>query len=122
MDKPVLARLQRVMQLREEVEHLGQRPFWPDADWRDDGDALTLLLDVPGCTPETLHLEHEEDAVTVSGSRAGEATLYRERPYGSFSRRLAFPEPVMPRSARANLQAGVLSIRFEKRQKTVELS
>lgn len=123
INKPVLARIQKVMQLREEVETLGTGgPYLPDADWQDSGEHLTLLLDVPGCTPETLRLEHEEEAVTVSGSRAeGTGLIQRERRTGPFSRRLPFPEPVLVQSAQANLQAGVLSIRFEKVHKTIDV-
>ena len=55
MDKPVLARLQKVMQLREEVETLSTGgPFVPEADWTDSGTHLTLVADVPGrCEPGT---------------------------------------------------------------------
>ena len=36
MDKPVLARLQHLMTLREEVETLGRPgPWQPAADWQD---------------------------------------------------------------------------------------
>lgn len=122
--EPVLARIHKVMQLREEVETLGVGgEYQPAADWQDDGEYLTLLLDVPGCTAETLHLEHEEDAVTVSGKRseAQSRLVHRERRTGAFSRRLPFPESVVVESAQAGLQAGVLSVRFEKVHKTIDV-
>ncbi len=125
MDKPVLARLQKVMQLREEVETLASGgPFAPDADWLSSGTHLTLMVDVPGCAPESLTLEDDGEAVTLSGERGAvpedQESLHRERRTGRFSRRLSFPELVVAQSGEASLVSGVLSVRFEKVNKTIE--
>lgn len=125
MDKPVLARLQKVMQLREEVETLSfGGPYVPEADWTDSGTHLTLFADVPGCSPESLTLEDDGEAVTLSGERGAlpdtQTALHRERRTGRFSRRLSFPEAVVAQSGEASLVAGVLSVRFEKVNKTIE--
>ena len=125
MDKPVLARLNRVMQLREEVETLASGgPYAPDADWLSSGTHLTLVTDVPGCLPESLTLEDDGEAVTLSGERSDlpddQEALYRERRTGRFTRRLPFPVAVVPQSGEASLVAGVLSVRFEKVHKTIE--
>ncbi len=124
LDNSVLSRIHKVMQLREEIEALGALgPFVPEIDWQDSGEHLTLVIDVPGCTHETLHLEHEESAVIISGKReeAQQPLRHRERKTGRFMRRIPFPEAVLIHSAEAQVQAGVLSVRFEKVHKTIEL-
>ena len=125
MDKPVLARLNRVMELREEVETLGSGgPFLPDIDWLDSGTHLTLVADVPGCLPDSLTLEDDGEQVTLSGHRPlapeEQDFLHRERRTGRFSRQISFPRAVVTRSGEASLMNGVLSVRFEKVQKTIE--
>lgn len=124
MNEPVLARLQQLMTLREEVETLGTLGAWtPPADWVDEDTHLRLLLDVPGVDPESLEMHEEGGAVTVAGRREAPARLlHGERPGGTFSRTLPFPEPVVPNSGEAQLAAGVLSVRFEKRHPTIDVT
>ena len=123
MDKPVLARLQHLMTLREEVETLGQGgPWTPPADWQDAGTHLLLLLDVPGVLPDSLALQEEGGTVTVSGERPQPARLLSsERPGGTFSRALTFPDEVLPQTGEASLAAGVLTVRFEKKHPTIDV-
>ncbi|GGJ64065.1 Hsp20/alpha crystallin family protein [Deinococcus aquiradiocola] len=122
MNEPVLARLNHLMHLREEVEEVGTAfPWEPAADWLDLDTHLLLVMDVPGLDPDHLELLEDGDEVTVAGERderLGGTTLRRERPGGRFSRTLAFPEPVLPGTAEASLKGGVLQVRFEKRRKT----
>ena len=122
--KPVLARLQQLMTLREEVETLAQGgPWTPAADWRDAGTHLDLLLDVPGVDAGTLALAEDGGQLTVSGERPGTEHLRRsERPSGRFVRELAFPEPVRPASGVASLAGGVLTVRFEKLRPTIDVT
>lgn len=123
MNEPVLARLRNLMQLREEVEGFSATGPWePAADWLDQGTHLLLVMDLPGLEPGNLQLSEQGDELTVAGERqtGGEGEpLSRERAGGSFSRTLLFPEPVCPDSGQASLHNGVLSVRFEKRQKTL---
>lgn len=122
MNEPVLARLNNLMALREEVEQLGTAfPWEPAADWHDVGTHLLLVMDVPGLDADQLELLEEDGELTVAGER-GEAQegelLSRERPGGRFSRTLTFPVPVRAGSAEASLSGGVLKVRFEKQRKT----
>ncbi|WP_339095781.1 Hsp20/alpha crystallin family protein [Deinococcus sp. VB142] len=120
---PVLARLQHLMTLREQVETLSDGGPWvPAADWRDVGTHLELLLDVPGVAPETLALAEEGQQVTVSGERTPPSQLLSsERPSGAFSRTFTFPQEVHPASGEASLAGGVLTIRFEKLHPTIDV-
>ena len=119
----MLARLQHLMTLREQVETLSDGGPWvPAADWRDVGTHLELLLDVPGVAPESLALAEEGQQVTVSGERTPPGRLLSsERPGGPFSRTFTFPQEVHPASGEASLAGGVLSIRFEKLHPTIDV-
>ncbi|WP_407570651.1 Hsp20/alpha crystallin family protein [Deinococcus altitudinis] len=122
MNEPVLARLNNLMALREEVEQLGTAfPWEPAADWHDLGTHLLLVMDVPGLDAEHLELLEEGDDLTIAGERGevldGEL-LSRERPGGRFVRTLNFPVAVRAGSAEASLSGGVLKVRFEKQRKT----
>ncbi|WP_189072038.1 Hsp20/alpha crystallin family protein [Deinococcus sedimenti] len=123
MNEPVLARLQHLMTLREEVETLaGLGPWTPAADWCDGDTHLELHLDVPGVQPDTLELLEDGDLVTVAGQRAETARLLRhERPSGTFRRTFTFPEPVLPNTGQASLNGGVLTVKFEKRHPTINV-
>lgn len=119
----MLARLNSLMGLREIVENLGQGGTWqPAADWLDDGESLTLLLDVPGVDPERLEMQEDDGVVTVAGERPAPAgqVLQRERPAGAFSRTLALPVAVQPGSGEASLRGGVLTVRFRKALRTLQ--
>jgi HSP20 family protein len=126
MNEPVLARLNNLMSLREEVERISSAfPWEPAADWLDQGTHLLLVMDVPGLNADHLELSEEHGELTIAGERStgpgdhlhGEF-LSRERPDGHFVRTLTFPDAVLPNSAEASLNNGVLSVRFEKRRKT----
>lgn len=122
MNEPVLARLNNLMALREEVEQLSSAfPWEPAADWFDLDTHLLLVMDVPGLDADQLELLEEDGELTVAGERGetqeGEL-LSRERPGGRFSRTLNFPAPVRAGSAEASLSGGVLKVRFEKQRKT----
>ena len=122
MNEPVLARLNTLMALREEVESIGSAfPWEPAADWLDQDTHLLLVMDVPGLSTEQLELSEEGGELTIAGERGPAHTgqlLSRERPEGRFVRTLTFPDAVVPGSAQASLSSGVLSVRFEKRRKT----
>ncbi|WP_291424583.1 Hsp20/alpha crystallin family protein [Deinococcus sp.] len=127
MDELVLGRLQHLMTIREGVENLSRPLVWtPAADWIDEGTHLLLLLDVPGVEADSLALSEGLHEVTLSGQRRAPAyssnhLISAERPQGTFSRTLAFPEEVVPQTGEAQLQHGVLSVRFEKKHPTIDV-
>ncbi|WP_189067139.1 Hsp20/alpha crystallin family protein [Deinococcus radiotolerans] len=124
MNEPVLARLQHLMTLREEVETLaGLGPWTPAADWCDGDTHLELHLDVPGVHPDSLELLEEGELVTVAGQRPETRRLLRhERPSGTFRRTFTFPEPVIPNTGEASLNGGVLTVKFEKKHPTINVA
>ncbi len=112
------------MTIREGVEQLSAAAPWhPAADWADEGTHLLLLLDVPGVEADSLSLSEEGDTVTITGERPATAHLLSsERPQGTFSRTLTVPEPILPQTGEATLAGGVLSVRFEKKHPTIDVS
>lgn len=125
MNELALSRLNTLMQLREEVETVtSSGPWEPAADWYASDTHLTLVLDVPGTDPDALAIEEDGEGVTVRGGRSaaeyGEQALLQERPRGVFQRRLPLPLEVVSGSGEASVRAGVLSVRFEKRHKTID--
>lgn len=124
MNEPVLSRLQQLMTIREGVENLGQPGAWhPAADWVDAGTHLLLLLDVPGANVESLALEEQGDTVTVTGERSiPEHRLSAERPGGTFTRKLTFPQEVLPQTGQATVKNGVLTVQFEKKHPTIDVT
>lgn len=124
MNEPVLSRLQHLMTIREGVENLSQPTAWhPAADWIDEDSHLLLLLDIPGVDGESLALHEDGEQVTISGERPSPTRLIsEERPSGSFSRTLPFPERVVPQSGQASLVQGVLTVRFEKLHPTINVT
>lgn len=125
MTEPVLRRLGALMQLRQEVEALSDGAPWvPPVDFYETDDTLVLVMDVPGVEADAFELVEEEGGVTVRGQRAridlGGAALAVERPQGGFSRTLRLPVETLPGTGVANLRAGVLVVRFEKRHKIID--
>lgn len=95
--------------------------FVPRLDVRETEDEYLVLVDLPGIAPEDVLVEHHDQVLTISGSRApvevGEARR-TERPSGSFSRRLTLPKGADSDGIVADYRAGVLEVRIPKRADT----
>jgi HSP20 family protein len=100
--------------------------FIPAADVVVTGDEVTVFMDVPGLTADTLQIELENEVLTVRGERAypyagangngnGERSWQRiERGFGRFERSLQVPRGLDPDTVEASLTDGVLAIRIPK--------
>lgn len=89
----------------------------PPADLLDTGDALLLLVDVPGLAPGQIRVTVEGDAIVISGQRPrlwSEETYRGERRWGPFRRRFVPPLPVDLSRVQAELKNGQLSVRMPK--------
>src|ERR1051325_9267409 len=80
--------------------------------YRKDNDYI-VRLDLPGVNPQDVHVETEDNLLTISGERKGEETgsEYRETFYGKFERQITLPQGVEADKVTANYQHGVLEIR-----------
>ena len=96
------------------------RRWMPAMDLVETDDHFVLKADLPGLSEEDVHIDVEDDVLTVSGERKAEHEDKREgyvrveRSYGSFRRSLTLPEGVEPEAVSASFERGVLEIRIPK--------
>ena len=96
--------------------------FAPAVDVKEDGDAYTVHLEVPGVAQDNLQLMLQDNVLTIKGLKEQDSedaeTRYRrvERSYGHFSRSLSLPRSVDGNAVTANLEDGVLEVRLPKRE------
>jgi len=96
------------------------RPWIPPMDLVETGEHYVLRADLPGLSEADVHIELENNVLTVSGERKTEHEdreegYYRvERGFGAFSRSLTLPDGVDPDSVQAQFDRGVLEIRIPK--------
>jgi HSP20 family protein len=80
------------------------------------GDNLVIRADIPGVNKEDVHVEVEDDVLTISGERKEEHEenrdgYYRsERSYGQFYRAIPLPEGVNAEKCDASFKDGVLEV------------
>lgn len=92
----------------------------PALDVYEDGENITVQVDLAGLKKEEIDLALEDNVLTISGERKSEAesgdgeSYRRERVYGSFRRSLALPSPVKSDAVKAAYQDGVLSVTLPK--------
>jgi HSP20 family protein len=89
-------------------------------DLVETDDHFVLKADLPGLSEEDVHVDVDNDVLTVSGERKGEHEDKRdgfvrvERSYGSFRRSLTLPEGVDADAVTASFDRGVLEISIPK--------
>jgi len=79
------------------------------------GDEVVVTLDLPGVDPDSIEVTVEKDVLTISAERHAELAedaevLVRERPEGSFTRRLFLGESLDTEGIRAAYDKGVLTV------------
>jgi HSP20 family protein len=103
------------------LEELGDGFFAPAVDVKEDDEAYTVLLEVPGVKQENLNLALQDNVLSIKGTKEREEQKegrYRrvERSYGSFVRSLSLPRNIDEGSVTADLRDGVLEVRLPKRE------
>ena len=92
----------------------------PPVDVWETEDELVYAFDLPGVSRESIGVEFEDGAVTVTAERTASAEVseerfYRfERRFGSFSRTIALPQGTTDESINAAYNDGVLELRVRK--------
>ena len=118
-----------VDKLQEEIEELfadlwqvprfsGLRHgFRPNLDCfhTDDPHALTVVVELPGVTAESVRVVVSERVLAIAGERTrpkvpGRVYQQMEIEYGTFERQVRLVEDVDPERARARFELGVLTI------------
>lgn len=92
--------------------------FAPALDVEEDADGFTLLVDLPGVSPELVDVSLEESVLTISGERAAPENndnLRRaERRFGRFHRAVRLPDRVDGDRVSASYRDGVLRVEVPK--------
>jgi HSP20 family protein len=94
--------------------------FRPALDVREDANAVTVQVDLPGITREQVQVTFHDGVLVIAGERKSEEARqedtwnYRERSHGRFERRLTVNTPVNREQIRASHKDGVLTITLPK--------
>lgn len=94
-----------------------QDAMWsPQVETFRRGDNIVIRADVPGVNKDDIHVDVENDVLTISGERRAENEdqhegYYRtERSYGQFYRAIPLPEGVDTDQCNASFKDGVLEV------------
>lgn len=93
--------------------------FSPPVDIHEDEQGLELTLDLPGVSPDALHIEAENNTLTVQAERRYARTEGRtahrvERAYGTFTRTFSVPAKYDLTKVEADFDHGTLSLRVPR--------
>lgn len=92
----------------------------PALDVEETQDAFVLHVELPGCRPEDVEVNLEENVLTVTGERRfydeREAEGFRrvERRFGRFHRAVRLPDRVDPDRVEASFENGLLTVSVPK--------
>ncbi len=118
----VMREMMRWDPFREMAPVFGPEPggFYPAFDIKETTDGFVFTADLPGIKAQDLSVTMEGSRLQVSGKRESEReektdTYYAsERSYGSFVRTFTLPQGADPKSVRADLSEGVLTLSIGK--------
>lgn len=92
----------------------------PPCDIFEDRDALRIVMEVPGVSPEDVKLSLENNRLSIRGEKrqASEEQVDRvhryERSYGAFERVFTLPTTVDADRIEARVEHGILTVRLPK--------
>ena len=94
--------------------------FRPDLDVREEAEALTVLVDLPGVRREDVQVTFHDGELTITGERKADAPekqevrSYQERSFGRFERRLTIHSPINADQVKATHRDGILTVTLPK--------
>jgi len=99
------------------------RFYVPSTDIFETGDALKIVMEVPGVPKDALDVKVENDVLSIEAriettNYNGLEPVYTEYPVGHFARSFALPEQVDQHNITALLEDGVLTLTLNKRPET----
>jgi HSP20 family protein len=99
----------------------GDAAAWvPAVDVFEDANAIRIVAEVPGVSPDAVKISHENNVLTIEGTKqqvAEERTeqVHRyERSYGAFRRSFTLPNTVDANGIKATYEHGVLTVTLPK--------
>ena len=97
------------------------RGVFPAVNVFSDRDGYVVRLEIPGVSPDQLHIETQGRTLTVKGKRErrgpeGASFHRRERNAGEFSRSLQLADTLDLARAEATYKHGILTVRVPKKE------
>ncbi|KZT02487.1 HSP20-like chaperone [Laetiporus sulphureus 93-53] len=97
-------------------------PVVPKMDLHEDAktNVVTATFELPGLKKEDVNIDVTQNTLTISGEskissdRDENGYSIRERRYGRFSRSLSLPQGVKDKDIKANMESGVLTVKFPR--------
>jgi HSP20 family protein len=104
----------------------------PNVDVVDDGEAIRILVELPGVEADDVRVSIRGRVIMVRGNKKGRIRTREgmrffcmERYFGSFVKSIPLPRPVNSHHARTNLRNGLLEILLPRvpdlREKEIEI-
>ena len=96
------------------------RFYVPSTDIFETGDALKIVMEVPGVPKDAVDVKIENDVLSMearieTSNYNGLEPVYTEYPVGHFARSFTLPEQVDQHNITAQLEDGVLTLTLNKR-------
>ena len=93
--------------------------FRPATDIFEKDDVVTLTIDMPGVTPDSVDVSLENRSLTVRGAidapaPEGYRRIYAEYAPGTFERAFSLPQTIDPEGIEASHSDGVLTLTLRK--------
>lgn len=98
--------------------------FSPSCDFKETKDEYILKFDIPGVERGDIHVNVDNNRLTITGERQEEKEEeteqrhYSESYYGSFMRSFHFPTEVDEEKVNAKYKNGVLTLKIAKTEKS----
>ena len=118
--------------IRREMDTLfgslaGMLEGWvPPLDVYEKDGEMVIRVDLPGIEKQDVKVKVLDDVLTIEGERRTEKKIEqenyrcREATYGTFTRRIALPNPVEEYEVKATFENGVLEIHIPLKAETVK--
>lgn len=94
--------------------------WYPSVDIIEDKNEIRIKVEMPGLAPEDVHVDVENNVLTLKGEKKqedkkeGENCYLKESSYGSFSRSFELPVYVKEDKIKAEFKNGLLNLHIPK--------
>ena len=116
-----IAKQQSTRDVSASQERKQRRALLPQVDIFEEDDALHVIADMPGVTRETLHIEVDQNVLSIEGDiqiamPEDISASYAEIQGDRFARRFTLSQEIDTEAIRAQLNDGVLTLTLPKRE------
>ena len=110
---------QEKQELQTQAESTRNVPIYiPPVDICESADALTVIADMPGVSPDSVDIDLKENQLTIRGTVTlegdGEHVLLREYGIGDYYRQFALGKEIDQSKIEASMKDGVLTLTLPK--------